>query len=392
MSSNYFEWRKHQNIRPLKLKNKEKFYSDIINIEHSWSGRMDTNVGNTFIMEAEQQLINAIELYELGYFDCAYYSLRSAIDLSTTMVFLCDLPDNDRGKYLKDWKNIEDFPLRGTMIAKLKKANNVFCDMYDKMPNFFNRAHVLSSRLNKFVHKQGLVQFYVSRNHPIYGNKSDINFIEDFESDLKECIAVVAVMRLAIDPFPVLLMDEEILYRCFDSLTEPYSENFVSEYIGKDIIEEYKTTDIYRGTYKSFENEEKKNQTVFDIMKHQYINTTKKDDIFAQLHLLPIHNIISTVIALSCDKVVKVYTMDGLLMYFTDKNTNRTKHSWSGADFKKFQEPIEKINQPYDEAFISVFNFDNEYYFAEHNELLDQDDVTNINEYTHQVMLKYNVQ
>lgn len=79
-------------------------------------------------------------------------------------------------------------------------------------------------------------------------------------------------------------------------------------------------------------------------------------------------------------------------MYFTDKNTNRTKHSWSGADFKKFQEPIEKINQPYDEAFISVFNFDNEYYFAEHNELLDQDDVTNINEYTHQVMLKYNVQ
>lgn len=38
-------------------------------------------------MEAEQQLINAIELYELGYFDCAYYSLRSAIDLSTTMVF-----------------------------------------------------------------------------------------------------------------------------------------------------------------------------------------------------------------------------------------------------------------------------------------------------------------
>ena len=127
-------------------------------------------------------------------------------------------------------------------------------------------------------------------------------------------------------------------------------------------------------------------------MKHQYINTTKKDDIFAQLHLLPIHDIISTVIALSCDKVVKVYTMDGLLMYFTDKNTNRTKHSWSGADFKKFQESIEKINQPYDEAFISVFNFDNEYYFAEHNELLDQDDVTNINEYTHQVMLKYNVQ
>ena len=81
MDNHYVEWRRHQNIRPLKLKNKEKFYDDLINIEHSWSGRMDINVGNTFIMEAEQQLINAIELFEMGYFDCAYYSLRSAIDI-----------------------------------------------------------------------------------------------------------------------------------------------------------------------------------------------------------------------------------------------------------------------------------------------------------------------
>ena len=61
------------------------------NIEHSWSGRMDIGgIGNTFIVEAEQQLVNAIELFEIGYFDCAYFSLRSAIDLSTTMVYLAD--------------------------------------------------------------------------------------------------------------------------------------------------------------------------------------------------------------------------------------------------------------------------------------------------------------
>ena len=45
-------------------------------------------------------------------------------------------------------------------------------------------------------------------------------------------------MRLAIDAFPVLLMDKNILYRCFDSLTEPYSEEFVNEYIGEKYISE----------------------------------------------------------------------------------------------------------------------------------------------------------
>jgi hypothetical protein len=96
----YMDWRSHENVRPVELKNKEQFYSDLINIEHSWSGRIDGNICNAFIMEAEQQLVNAIELFEQGYFDCAYYSLRSAVDISTTMVFLDDIPDDEREKFL----------------------------------------------------------------------------------------------------------------------------------------------------------------------------------------------------------------------------------------------------------------------------------------------------
>ena len=110
MTDFYISWRKNQNIKPITLPNKEKYYSDLLNIEHSWSGRMDTNVCNTFIMEAEQQLVNAIELFEMGYFDCAYYSLRSAVDVSTTMVFLSDMPYEERGKYLNAWKDTKDFP------------------------------------------------------------------------------------------------------------------------------------------------------------------------------------------------------------------------------------------------------------------------------------------
>lgn len=367
MDNHYVEWRRHQNIRPLKLKNKDKFYSDLINIEHSWSGRMDTNVGNTFIMEAEQQLINAIELFEAGYFDCAYYSLRSAIDVSTTMVFLSDLSDDEREKYLNDWKQVKPFPLRNVMLKKLTKDGNIFVDMFEKMPIFFNKAKELSEKLNKYVHKQGLRHFYVSRNHPIHGKTPQDKFINNFETHLKECIGVVAVMRLAIDPFPILLMDEEILYRCFDSMTEPYTVDFVNEYIGTEIIEEYKSTDFYSTTRHAFENEEKKNEAIFSIVKHQYINTQKFNDIFQQFHLLTIHDAISTLIVYICPKATKIYTCDGLMPYFTDRKTNRTKMSWDSRDFQKFQTAQDKI-----------INFKDEYYYVEHNELLENDDVANI--------------
>lgn len=379
MDNNYIEWRKHQNIKPLKLHNKDKFYNDLINIEHSWSGRMDTNVGNTFIMEAEQQLINAIELFEMGYFDCAYYSLRSAIDISTTMVFLSDLPDDEREKYLNDWKQqVKSFPLRSAMLRKLAKDGNIFVDMFEKMPIFFNQAKDLSERLNKYVHKQGLRHFYISRNHPLHRRTPQDTFISNFETHLKECIGVVAVMRLAIDPFPILLMDEEILYRCFDSMTEPYTDDFVNEYIGTKILEEYKSTDFYFSTRQSFESEEKKNETVFNIIKHQYIDTKRFDEIFKQFHLLSMYDAIATLITYICPKATKIYTCDGLMMYFTDRNTYRTKMSWDSSDFRNFQNAQEKINQQYDEVFISVFKFKDEYYCVEHNELLENEGIAKI--------------
>ncbi len=378
MTNQYIEWRRHQNLKPLKLKNKEKCYNDLINIEHSWSGRMDTNYGNTFIMEAEQQLVNAIELFEMGYFDCAYYSLRSAIDISTTMVFLSDLPDDEKEKYLNDWEQVKSFPLRNAMLKKLAKDGIIFVDMFEKMPIFFNQAKDLSERLNKYVHKQGLRHFYVSRNHPIHCKTPQDTFINNFETHLKECIGVVAVMRLAIDPFPILLMDEEILYRCFDSMTEPYTDDFVDEYIGRKIIEEYKSTDFYSNTRQLFESEEKKNEAVFSIIKHQYINTQKFDDIFKQFHLLTLYDAISTLIVYICPKATKVYTCDGLIMYFTDRNTHRTELSWNSLDFKNFQNAQEKMNQKYDEVFISVFKFKYEYYCVEHNEILENEDIAKI--------------
>ena len=374
----YVEWRKSQNIRPLEIPNKSKLYLDLMNIEHSWSGRVDTNIGNTFVMEAEQLLINAIEQFEMGYFDCAYFSLRSAVDISTTMVFLCDIEAEMREQYLEDWKKAEDFPSRYGMIKKLSKNGDVFVDMTTNMPAFFEEAKEISQKLNKYVHKQGLHNFYISRNHPIFMVKSQEVFINNFIHYLKKVIGIVAVMRLAIDPFPVLLMDKEILYRCFDSMTEPYTEEFVEEYIGNQCIEDYKKTNFYISTRNSFENEEKKNEAVFNIVKHQYIDTSKYEEISSQFHLMSKEDVVVTKISCACEKIVKVYAGNGILMYFTDRNTNRTKMSWSGLQFSNFSKSKQKHNQKFDEAYISVFSIGTEDYYAEHNELLEDSEIATI--------------
>lgn len=383
MTEKYSEIRKSQNLYPLVIPNKEELYFDLMNIEHSWSGRIDTNVGNTFIMEANQLLINAIELFELGYFDCAYYSLRSAIDVSTTMVFLVDMPDESRNKYLQDWKNLSDFPLRIGMIKKLSSEGSEFVDMYSNMPTFFEKAKAISQKLNKYVHKQGLHNFYISKNHPMNNGKSRESFIKDFVNHLSEVIGIVAVMRLAIDPFPILLMDEEILYRCFDSMTTPYTQDFVQKYIGDEILAEYKNTNFFSVTKESFANEEKKTPAVFDVVKHQVINTNKFEEISKQFHLMTEEDCVATVISNACKKVVKVYCVGGLRMYFTDRKTNRKKLSWCGTDFLQFENSSQQYNQQYDEAFISVFKYkDSGYkdvsYFVEHNDILLEEDINSI--------------
>lgn len=384
MNDNDFEYIKYiedNNILKNDSLNKLKYYMDIYNIEHSLSGRLDGNISNLFIKEAAQQLINAVKLFSDGYFDCAYYLLRSAIEISTIMVFLVDMPEDERKRYLDAWMETLDFPMQGKIIQELSRNGDIFVDMKDKMPVFFDNAKNLSSELNKYVHKQGIQHFYSCIPYNIYISDRAKELEVTFEKHLKQCIGIVSVMRLAIDPFPILLMDKEILYRCFDSITEPYTESFVEEYIGIDIIDCYKKTKIYTGLYDSFMQNEKKSESVFLVTNHEYIVSTMIKEILLQKHLLCKRELISVLLVSSNNKVVKVYCGNGLLQYYTDRNTKRVKLSWSSEDFKRFSNSKKLINQVYDEAYISVLKFDNELYFIEHNEKIEQTEIKAINDF-----------
>lgn len=382
MSDNfkYSELRKKENIKRYEIPNVEKYFEDLINIEHSFSGRMDIPVANTFIMESVQLVVNSITLFELGYFDNAYYSLREAVEISTSIVYLSDLPDKERKEKMEEWKNTKDFPMQSQMLKQLYEYGIVISDMKEKMKSFFNDIKNVSKKINKCVHKQGLRFFYVSRNHPFNCKEDDNIFIKNYVYFLEKTIGIVAVMRLAIDPYPVLLMDEEVLLRCFDSMTEAYKIEFVEKYITDETLEGYKRTEMYINHYNRHITEEKKNYAVFNIMKYQVIDTTKRKEILSQIYLLNNVNKIATYIALISKKVIKIYTYGGFQMYFTDRKTNRTESSWDSRDFKRFEESNKKFNQTYDKVYISVFSYnigDNkqESFFVEHNELLNNYDI-----------------
>lgn len=369
-----------QNLRPLSVPHKTQYYEAIRNIEYSFTGRMDDKVSiNTFILEATQLLANAITLFEQGYFDCSYYSLRSAIEVSSLVVYFIDIPENERSKNISDWSQTKDFPTQGRVLGELAKGGDIYCDMKEKMPSFFLEAKDIVQKINKYVHKQGFRHFYVSRNHPINHNKPQDVFISNFEYYLKKTISIVSIMRLAIDPFPVLLSDEAIMYRYPDSLTDPYSDDFISEYIGNKLLKDYKNTEIYKGYYSFFIQEEKRNAAVFDVEKNQFIDRHKQEEILSQFHLLHIDDKICATIAFACNKATQVYAYDGLKLYFTELKTNRKAHSWFAQDFKTFSENNEKANQAYDEVYITAFKVNEEYYFAEHNELLTTEEVETVN-------------
>lgn len=69
------------------------------------TGRVDVMFCNSFVQESLQLLVNSILLYEDGFFDCAFYSLRQASEVIDTMLYLANADCVE----LKKWEKKKDF-------------------------------------------------------------------------------------------------------------------------------------------------------------------------------------------------------------------------------------------------------------------------------------------
>lgn len=86
-------------IRPFSLPKASDYLEDLSELQFSNSGIIAEVNPFFFLNESCQLLANSVRLFKLGYFDCAFYSVRQAIELSLNGLYLFSNPEK-----IKGWK------------------------------------------------------------------------------------------------------------------------------------------------------------------------------------------------------------------------------------------------------------------------------------------------
>lgn len=353
MVNNYEKNLLERYLKPVEIENKEFYYSLIYEISESLTSGIivdlfHSNKINMIITEACQSLANSIRLYELGYFDDAYYSMRSAIELATIML---DVGDNEYEKMVNNmnlFSNKEYRNFRASTLRYLKENGIEFRDVANKMPNFVNEINNTCIKLNSFVHKTGFDNFYGIRNY--YNENFHKKQLDDFENNLISSIRIVAIMRLVIDPFPLLLADEEIYYRSPNIMTYPFNEKLL-EVMGEESIAEFKNTDVYKSYEEELMKLEKRNQEVNNIVMADYIDLDNLENIYLQKHLLNHHELKYVYIASCSEKIILIISDNGFSRYSTSSNTHEILCNHTDINLK---DSSENFNIKYDSIYVSI--------------------------------------
>lgn len=219
-------------------------YGLIGNLVDSFTGVLITPSFNQYLMESCQLFANSLALVEQGYFDAAFYSVRQAGEVLMTGALFADLDDEEREKKYESWRRLEYFPSFSGLYKELKKKGQTFSALAEQMPGLEALFSSINSKANKYIHKQGFSSFYSLPR--IKGSNRAKKIAQDFEEYFRRVLSVCAILRLTVDPFPILLEDPECEQRFPDSLTMPFSDGFISECLGDELVEQFMRTDYYR--------------------------------------------------------------------------------------------------------------------------------------------------
>lgn len=364
----------HWHIAPFEFPEGKDYLSDLQNIEMATTGLLNAMEANRFFEEACQMIVNAVKIFQMGIFDAAFYSLRQSIETSIGSLFLMANPTK-----IEAWNSSERGFESGTMSRFLKEKEPTFSEMREKMETFFENIRQVQTRTNKYVHKQGYRTFYTCQRFafPILDvEDARKSILADFEDTIKVAIGAAAVYRLAIDPLPVLLMDDSMMRRSVGFITEPFSDMFVEKYIGKENIEAYKTTQIYQD-YKIFlsRNEEKNDATLM-LAEYQIVDRKHAGDIAEQIHLLSFHDNLAFGIMMSSGKIANAY-VEGIFPYASDVASPNNGFTIGVGYYDEYFNGSE-WNVPYKQAYISRISIYDKWTILEHVLPFDKKEIEHI--------------
>ena len=139
------------------------------------------------------------------------------------------------------------FELR-TIVPELRVGKEEFAEIKELFSDFFEKLEKEKKLMNKYVHKQGYKSLYYHYNSfNAHGKPKRIALLtKDYEIILHDTITTVALYRLVIDPYPVLMLDDDIVTRMPDLIAESFSRSFVEKYISDEYVERYKESRLYK--------------------------------------------------------------------------------------------------------------------------------------------------
>lgn len=343
---------------------------DIIESLFPATGIVQNLFCNSFMLESIEMIKHSISLYEKGFFDCAFYSLRQSIEILNNMLLCAD--DEVR---LKNWNSKGRFPSDKKVKEALEKQNIAYSEIKAKIPEFFENTNVYLQQANKYIHKQGFDTFYTS-----YWRKtdSDRNQCTDlFLRLIKQAIGMVLIMNIALDPLSLALSDPDVVMHIpFDPMTEPIPLQVFEELLSIDILEKIKDTEYYKGLKAYFLSQEEINKATYKVIHYQYFDIHRLKDIEKQSHLLDIEQKLILHILLAGINASYFYPQnDSPFFYSTSYKTKKFLNRWSSIQFDEYIGEGCKYNIPWNEMYISVFPLFDSYLIIQHNNIFKDEEI-----------------
>ena len=364
----------HWNIKPLPLPNAREYLEDLNDLRFSDSGMLAEVNPFFFVNEACQLLANSVKLFELGYFDCAFYSVRQAIEMSLSGLYLFSNPEK-----LKGWRNLEKgFELK-TIVPELKVGKEEFAEIKELFSDLFDRIAEEKKLMNKYIHKQGYKSLYFHYNSFNSQGKTEriSSLTKDFETTLHDTITAVALYRLVIDPYPILMLDDDIVTRMPDLMAESFSKRFVEKYISDEYVERYKESKIYKGFYDYFKSQPSQNEAVYALIHWQLFERKDYNQVKEQKDLLSMHDMEAVDIFMCSHKIGSVI-IDGCMSYSSETQLKDSSLVIGGAYYEEIFKGQVDYNVAYKGDYISRFHLNDSMTYVKHNDVLEKEELSKI--------------
>ena len=344
-----------------------------------YTGQCNIMFCNSFIQEAIQLLKNSLILYKKGFFDCAFYSIRQSSEVMDSMLYLAKSPSEK----VNDWKSKSYFPVDSKVRQQLEKISNDYKEIKSLLPDFFRHHEELIIKIHKIIHKQGFDTFYQLRT-PI--NRKITNYSQEdeialFLETLKYTIGKLLILIVILDPMCLALADENVNGKInMNLMTEPIDTTFFENILGlSDIVSKIKSSNYYKDFVSYFEEKEEMLPVRYSVIREQFWNIDKLNEIENQFHMLSTDEKFMFNILKSGIKASLFYYAGGLGWYSTSNMSNLKEFSVNTIDFQNYAKSRESFNQKRKNVYISVIKQSkDDFLFIEHNMPFNKDEINKL--------------